>query len=137
MIYIVSPTTKLSNPNKIADTSYAEDNTNALQMDLYGGDGNWDIVTASSFYNTPLAKGNLDIDPVLNGASDDKGAPTLTFYDSVVYTSLEKDAKNNNAEVAINLPTLGDVKGSQYTFNLTGPITVPTDYTVVNGIGTQ
>ncbi|MFC6253430.1 KxYKxGKxW signal peptide domain-containing protein [Secundilactobacillus hailunensis] len=135
LIYIVSPTTKLSNTTKIADKSYAEGSADALRMELYEGDWNWDIVTSSALYDASVAKGNLDIDPVFNGTSDDKGDPTLTFYDTVLYTSLEKNAKNSNAEVAINLPTLGDGRGSQYTFNLTGPITVPANYTLANGVG--
>lgn len=132
LMYIVSPTTSLSNTIKVADKTYTDGNPDAVLMQ--GGTGDWQIVTASSFYNTALAKGNTNSDPVTHGTSDDQGSATLTFYDNVVYTSLAEDAKNSNAEVAINLPTIGQ-NGSQYTFNLTGPIKVPTHYTVVSGTG--
>ncbi|MFC6253431.1 KxYKxGKxW signal peptide domain-containing protein [Secundilactobacillus hailunensis] len=132
LMYIASPTTTLSNTTKVTDKTYTDGNPDAVLMQ--GGAGDWQIVTASSFYNTALAQGNTNSDPVTHGISDDKGSTTLTFYDNVVYTSLAEDAKNSNAEVAINLPTIGK-NGSQYTFNLMGPIKVPTHYTVVSGTG--
>ena len=132
LMYIVSPTSKLGNTTKVVDTSYTEGNPNALLMQ--GGSGDWDIVTASSFFNTTFAKGNTDTDPVLNGTSDDQGDSVLTFYDNVVYTSLDEDAKDSKASVAINLPTASDSKN--YTFKMTGPAVVPTNYTTVNGDGT-
>jgi len=132
LMYIVSPTSKLGNTTKVVDTSYTEGNPNALLMQ--GGSGDWDIVTASSFFNTTFAKGNTDTDPVLNGTSDDQGDTALTFYDNVVYTSLDEDAKDSKASVAINLPTASDSKN--YTFKMTGPVVVPTNYTTVNGDGT-
>ncbi|WP_173021178.1 mucin-binding protein [Secundilactobacillus folii] len=130
-MYIVSPQTPLLNPEKVVDTSYTEGNANAYLLEY--GSGSWPIVTASSFYNTSLAQGNSNPDPVKAATSDDKGDPTLSFYDDVVYTSTAADAKNSKAAVAINLPTLGDSSGSQYTFNLNGPITVPTNYTIPGG----
>ncbi len=103
---------------------------------MKGGSGNWNIVTASAFYNTTLAKGNSDTDPAAKGTSDDQGDPTLTFYDNIVNTSLDSGDAASSASVAINLPTIGDSKGSQYTFNLTGPVTMPANYTTVSGNGT-
>ncbi|NLR19591.1 KxYKxGKxW signal peptide domain-containing protein, partial [Lactobacillus sp. LC28-10] len=133
-MYIVSPTTKIANDTPAVDSTYVENNPNAFLMGDMGS-GNWNITTASSFFNTSLAKGNQNVDAITKGTSDDQGDSTLNFYDSVVYTSLEDNAKNSSASVAINLPTVGDSKGSQYTFNLKGPIDVPTDYTVTTGQG--
>ncbi|MTV81573.1 mucin-binding protein [Secundilactobacillus folii] len=134
LMYIVSPTTKLTNKTRVENTSYTEGNQNAFLMQ--NGSGNWQIVTASSFFNTSLAQGNTDPDPVAAGKSDDQGSSTLTFYDNILYLALEANAKDSQASIAINLPTIGDAKGSQYTFNLDGPITVPTNYTDVSGTGT-
>ncbi|GAX07973.1 cell surface protein [Secundilactobacillus silagincola] len=133
LMYIVSPSTKLMNTTKVVDTSYTDGNPNAFL--LQSGSGNWSIVTASAFYNTTLAKGNADTDAVAAGTSDDQGDPTLTFYDNIVNTSLDAGDVASSASVAINLPTIGDSKESQYTFNLTGPVTVPANYTTVSGNG--
>lgn len=132
--YIVSPTTKISNSTPASDLSFVENNPNAFE--LYGANGTWNISTASSFFNTSLAQGNSDIAAVTNGTSDDQGLSDMTFYDSIVYTSKEDTDKEHNATVAINLPTIGDSKGSQYTFDLTGPIDVPTNYTTSKDDGT-
>ncbi|GAX07972.1 mucus-binding protein, LPXTG-motif cell wall anchor [Secundilactobacillus silagincola] len=132
--YIVSPTTKISNSTPASDLSFVENNSNAFE--LYGANGTWNISTASSFFNTSLAQGNSDVAAVTSGTSDDQGSSDMTFYDSIVYTSKEDTDKEHNATVAINLPTIGDSKGSQYTFDLTGPIDVPTNYTTSKDDGT-
>ncbi|GAX05904.1 adhesion exoprotein [Secundilactobacillus pentosiphilus] len=133
-MYIVSPKTKIANNTPAVDPSYVENNPNAFLMGDVGS-GNWTITTASSFFNTSLAQGNQNVDAITKGTSDDQGDSTLNFFDAIVYTSLADNAKDSNASVAINLPTIGDSKGSQYTFKLTGPIKVPTNYTVVDGQG--
>ena len=141
-VYIVSPKTKLVNATKPTDESFVENNPNAYLMGGENGSGMWNISTASSFFNTSLAKGNTDANPVApgtnnaSGTSDDKGLPNMSFYDSIVYTSPATDAKDHNATAVINLPTVGDSKGSQYTFDLTGPIKVPSNFTTSTGDGT-
>lgn len=148
-IYVVSPKTKLLNtkavpttdPNFNAktdaplDPSFVENKQNVYLMGGENGTGNWNISTASAFFNTSLAMGNSNIDAVTEGKSDDKGSSKLTFYDAIVYTSAENNAQNHDAATVINLPTAGDSKGSQYTFNLTGAITVPKNYTTSTGAG--
>lgn len=136
-MYVVSPTTKLLNSTTPADPSFVENNTNAYLLDGENetGQGDWTIETASSFFNTSLATGNQNIDPVQKATSDKNGDTKLTFYDNMVYTSLEDVAADHNASVAINLPTAGTDK-SQYTFKLTGAIDMPTNYTTPSGDGT-
>ncbi|WP_054655385.1 mucin-binding protein, partial [Secundilactobacillus silagei] len=135
-VYIVSPKVKLLNTIKPTDPSFVENNPNAYMMNGEAGHGTWNISTASSFFNTSLAQGNKDVNAVADGTSDDKGSSDMTFYDSIVYTSPATDAQDHNATAVINLPTVGDSKGSQYTFNLKGPITVPTNFTTAAGDGT-
>ncbi|MCH5461341.1 KxYKxGKxW signal peptide domain-containing protein [Lactobacillus sp. LC28-10] len=137
-MYVVSPTTKLLNSTTPTDLSFVENNTNAYLLDGENnetGQGDWTIETASSFFNTSVAKGNQNVDAVQKATSDKNGDSTLTFYDNVVYTSLEDVAADHNASVAINLPTAGTDK-SQYTFKLTGAIDMPTNYTTPSGDGT-
>jgi len=134
-IYIVSPTTKLMNTTKPTDLSFVENNPNAYLLAGENGHGDWKIETAPSFFNSTLAQGNQNIDAVQNGTSDKQGDESLKFYDFIVYTPSSDSPSEHNASVAINLPTAGK-DGSQYTFNLTGPIKLPANYTTPNGDGT-
>ncbi|GAX02915.1 mucus-binding protein, LPXTG-motif cell wall anchor [Secundilactobacillus pentosiphilus] len=135
-IYIVSPTTKLLNTTKPTDLSFVENNANAYLLNGENGHGDWVIETAPSFFNSALAQGNQNTGAVQNGSSDKQGDEKLTFYDSIVYTPSNNGPAEHNASIAINLPTKGDSQGSGYTFNLTGPIQMPANYTTPTGDGT-
>lgn len=142
-VYISSSKTKLVNSTKPIDSSFVQNDPNAYLMRGEAGTGTWNISTASSFFNTSFAQGNTDATPVNPesgknsvGTSDDKKTADMTFYDTIVYTSPATDAQDHNATAVINLPTVGDSKGSQYTFDLKGPITMPTNFTTANGDGT-
>ncbi|MTV81222.1 mucin-binding protein [Secundilactobacillus folii] len=136
-VYIVSPTTKLKNTTQPSDLSFVEGHTDAYLMDSEVDDPAWlwTIATASSFFTTSMAKGNQGTQASKSGASGNHGSPDMTFYDSIVYTAVDDNAADSNASVAINLPTIGDSKGSTFTIDLTGPIEMPTHYTLANSTG--
>ncbi|HBF74501.1 MAG TPA: hypothetical protein DDW71_04520, partial [Lactobacillus sp.] len=134
-MYIVSPTTRLLNSTPAVDPSYVENNPDAVLMyDV--SNGKWSIDTASALGNSSLALGNQGVEATTTGTSDDQGDATMHFFDTITYTSKEEKPEDDNASVIINLPTIGDAKGSTYTFNLSGPVAVPDNYTVTVGTGT-
>ncbi|WP_082603541.1 mucin-binding protein, partial [Paucilactobacillus suebicus] len=129
-MYVDSPTTKINNTGAAADLSYVNGDTNAVTIAI----GNWTLNSAGIFTDYSYAQGNEDTDAVTSGTADTHGDSTVTFYTSVVNTSAS--STNTTATEVVNLPTVGDSQGSQYNFELTGPITVPTNYTTAAGTGT-
>lgn len=125
-MYVTSPVTKLQNTTPVTDTSYTDGDANAFQFYT----SNWSIIAVSTVLGTSLAQGNQNLTAVQNGVSFPDGDTTLQFYDVIVNTS---DKAATNVTSLVNLPTVGDSQGSQYTFELTGPITLPTNFTTTDG----
>ncbi|ANZ66764.1 mucin-binding protein [Secundilactobacillus paracollinoides] len=130
-MYVYSPTTALTNGTKVTDTSYTNGNADAYLM--IGGDMNWTISSASVFDEYSFAQGNQDVTGISAGTSDDQGTDDATFYTTLINTVA--DGADNTATSVINLPTDGDASGSGYTFDLTGPVTLPTNYITSTGTG--
>ncbi|MBS0938002.1 hypothetical protein JK214_15235, partial [Lactiplantibacillus plantarum] len=128
-MYVYSPKTALgtANQTKPSDLSYVNNNENAFL--IYSD--NWWIDAAGVFKDYSYAQGNKDASPVAAATSDSHGDSTATFYTNIVNTS----TSTSKAIEVINLPTIGDSQGSSYNFQLTGPITVPSNYLTSSGTG--
>ncbi len=120
-MYVTSPETQLTNKTAVTDTSFTDGDANAVQF--YSGQ--WTILSVSTVAGVSLAQGNQDLTAVQKGTSYIAGDKTLIFYNSILNTS---DSAATNAVSLINLPTIGDSQGSEYTFDLTGPVTLPSTY---------
>lgn len=129
LMYVYSPVTKLANTKMISDTSYSAGNAEAVEF----GSGNWTISSASTFDQYSFGQANEDVQGVTNATSDDQGSSDATFYVALVNTL--RDGTDNTTTSIINLPTLDDANGSGYTFNLTGPVTLPTNFITATGTG--
>ncbi|KIS03161.1 MBG domain-containing protein [Paucilactobacillus wasatchensis] len=125
-LYVTSPVTQLKQTTPVTDTSYTNGDANAVSA----GSGSWTISSVSTVYDTTLAQGNNDTVPVTDASAERTGDTTLNFYDVLGNTS---SATATNVSSVINLPTVGDASGSQYTFELTGPIDLPTSFTTSTG----
>lgn len=130
--YIYSPTTVLQDTDSakpmtpVTDPSLAGGHADALQM--VGGTGSWKIVQATTTNETTLAQGD-DVVPVSHATADKHSTAELAFVTNLVNTNGEI----KNATVVANIPNQGDDYGSEYTFQLTGPITVPENFTTGDG----
>ncbi|WP_156660372.1 KxYKxGKxW signal peptide domain-containing protein, partial [Secundilactobacillus odoratitofui] len=127
---IYSPVTTLQGTSPNTDLSLADGDSRAVLAT--NGERDWTIKTVSSTNAFNFAQGNQDTDAVSAGTSDVSGSSTMDFYANMV-NSLST-ATSNTSEI-LNLPTIGDEAGSTYTFNLTGPITLPTNFTNAAGNG--
>ncbi|RRK10338.1 hypothetical protein D1831_08100 [Lactiplantibacillus garii] len=125
-LYIYSPVTKLAQTEHVTNTSYTDGNADAIKF----GSGNWIISVASTLTESVFAQGNQDFSPETTGRSDDRGSDTATFYTNIVSTFQNGTA--SNVVSLLNLPNINDGK-SGYTFQLSGPITLPSHYTTTNG----
>ncbi|WP_171001842.1 MucBP domain-containing protein [Loigolactobacillus binensis] len=128
--YITSPDVVIKNTTKVTDASLTDGDTNAVLMSE--GIKTWKITTAAGTYATAAAKGNQDVDIVPTGTADKNGDSELDFYTSLVNTA---GAAVTDTAIAVNLPEVGDDQGSTYTYQLTGPITVPSNFTTATGTG--
>ncbi len=124
LMYVTSPETQLTNKTAVTDTSFTDGDANAVLMG--DGKGTWTIAAVATLANASLAQGNQDLTAVQDGTSYIGGDQTLTFYDTVLNIV---SSKTTNAVSLINLPMVGDSQGSGYTFDLTGPIALPSTYT--------
>ena len=129
-MYVTSPTTQLLNKTPVTDTSFTDGDANAISFYT----GTWTINSVSALYEASTAQGNQDTTAVKDGTSLTTGDSTLIFNDAIQNTS-KKEA--TNVISLINLPTVGDSQGSQYTFDMTGAITVPAGGTVLYSTSRQ
>ncbi|WPC22596.1 MucBP domain-containing protein [Pediococcus inopinatus] len=129
-MYVTSPTTPLQNKTPVTDTSFTDGDVNALSFYT----DTWKIISVSSVYEASTAQGNQDTTAVKDGTSLTTEDSTLIFNDAIQNTS-KKEA--TNVISLINLPTVGDSQGSQYTFDMTGAITVPAGGTVLYSTSQQ
>lgn len=127
-MYITSPTTALTNKTTVTDVSLTDGDSNAVLV----GNSTREIETASSISSYSFAQGNQDLGVVKDGTSEVTGDATLSFLTNIVNTLA--GATQSTAEI-VNLPAVGDTAGSTYTFNLTGPVTLPTNFTTATGTG--
>lgn len=133
-MYIYSPTTLLANTTKVTDTSYTEGNADAVSLLQGQSISTWNIQAAGVFTDYTFAQGTQDTDPVAAGTSNAYSTDDSHFYVSLVNTA--NDGQDHDGTVIVNLPTEGDSEGSGFTFALSGPITVPANYTTAAGTGT-
>lgn len=140
--YILSPTTPLVQTTTIASqaaTSTAAAaaiaagvDPDAVQLSTeYTANWNWPITAASIVSTTTLAQGD-EVAPVASATIDKASTNAPSFYINITNTKTDI----NNAAVVLNLPTKGDASGSTYTFNLNGPITLPTNFSTNSGTNT-
>lgn len=120
--YVTSPNTQLDNTKKVTDLTLTDGDANAVEYSVQ----DWTVITASAVTAATMAQGNLNTSLVAAGTADERGDKTITYAYNLVNSS---GAAATDAAAVINLPTVGDTLGSTFTFNLTGPITVPTVYT--------
>ncbi|WP_288760317.1 mucin-binding protein [uncultured Lacticaseibacillus sp.] len=132
-MYIYSPTTALDNATKVTDTSYTEGNADAVSFYHGQGISAWTINTAGIFTDFTFAKGTQDTDAVTTGNSNAYATTDSHFYVSLVNTA--NDGQDHDGTVIVNLPAEGDSEGSGFTFALSGPVTVPANYTIADGTG--
>lgn len=125
--YIYSPNTALMQTALVPDPALAGGHADAVVMDNSNGNGNLTIAQATTTYESTLAQGD-DIVPVSRATADKNSTSQLKFITNLVNTN---DAISD-LTVVTNIPTK-DESGSQYTFNLTGAITVPKDFTTSDG----
>ncbi|WDF83234.1 KxYKxGKxW signal peptide domain-containing protein [Lacticaseibacillus pabuli] len=123
--YIYSPTTALAQTTKVEDPSLTGGHADAVIMS--DGTVNLDIDQASSTYTATLAQGD-DVVPVQQATLNNKSTNAATFQTNIVNTN----GALSDVTTVLNLPTIGDNRNSQYTFDLDGPITVPTDLNTVD-----
>ncbi|GAX03560.1 mucus-binding protein precursor, LPXTG-motif cell wall anchor [Secundilactobacillus pentosiphilus] len=149
--YVTSPTTPISNttkatdskigdpandksetnPNPNADKTFVDGDVNAVAM--AGNRFLWTIDAATGTYVASMAQGNQDEMPKNAGMAVANGNNELDFYTNLVNAA----SAIKDASVAINLPETGDDQGSTYTFQLTGPVNVPTTFTTSEGTGSD
>ncbi|KRK33443.1 mucin-binding protein [Loigolactobacillus bifermentans] len=128
--YITSPTTALINVTKVTDASLTAGDTNAVQMNSGSSSPNpftWTVTTADYIGAVTMAQGNQDADLSAAGKADERGDETLTYTYTMVNGS---GTTATNTSVVLNLPTTGDTLGSTFTYDLTGPVSVPTTYSM-------
>ncbi|KRM12345.1 KxYKxGKxW signal peptide domain-containing protein [Paucilactobacillus suebicus] len=131
-MYVYSPVTELINSTLVDNTSYTEGHADAVLMsDIRPGYAtNLPVDAAGTYSMYSFAQGNQDAEAVASGTSNISGNNVQTFYTSINNTSSDK---TGTATMVINLPTVGDDQGSQYNFDLTGPVTIPDNYTTSSG----
>lgn len=118
-LYITSPTTPLSNSTKVTNTSLTDGDANAL---LAGSSG-FTISAMAAGGATSYVQGNTDLIPGSGtGTSNVADENSQSFY---VTVTNGQTAALDSAIDYVNLPTVGDTQGSQYNFNLTGPLSLP------------
>ena len=127
-LYIYSPTTQLAQTTLVTDASLTGGHADAVQMKLGGGNWNWTILQATTTSQFTQAQGD-DAAPVQNATADKNSTAQLSFDANIVNTA--GDA--GSAALVVNLPETGDDRGSQYTFDLTGPVTLPATFTTTSG----
>lgn len=125
-LYMTSLTTALTdnggNTTKPTDKTLVDGDINAIYIDAQM----FTVSTSSTTTNSSFAQGNTNNDAVSAGTSDVSGASQMDFYTNVTNST---DVTDTNTGVIVNLPTVGDSQGSTYDFELTGPITLPTNFT--------
>ncbi|QGG60268.1 MucBP domain-containing protein [Loigolactobacillus bifermentans] len=89
----------------------------------------WQIDTVSSVNVFSVAQGD-DLSPTTNATIDKNSSNALTFYNTVMNIS---GTPLSDVTTIINLPEAGDDRGSTYTYQLTGPMTLPTSLTTTTG----
>jgi LPXTG-motif cell wall-anchored protein len=127
-LYIYSPTTQLAQTTVVKDTTLTGGHADAVKMKLTKGDWNWTILQATTTSQFTQAQGD-DAAPVQNATADKNSTAQLSFDANIVNTA--GDA--GSAALVVNLPETGDKRGSQYTFDLTGPVTLPDTFTTTSG----
>ena len=118
--YVTSPTTSLVQTTKVTDLSQTMGDANAILV----GTETWQIDTIAGTYAYGMAQG--DLSPATAAAIDKNSKNPLKFFDTVMNIS---GTDVSNVTSILNLPQVGDDQGSTYTFNLTGPVTLPTQVT--------
>ncbi len=126
--YIYSPNTALMQTTPVPDPALAGGHADAVVMGISNGNGKLTIDQATTTYESTLAQGD-DIVPVSHATADKSSTSQLKFFTNLVNTN----EALSDLTVVTNIPTIGDASGSQYTFNLTGAITVPKDFTTSDG----
>lgn len=127
-LYIYSPNTQLAQTTLVKDASLTGGHADAVQMMLGGGNWKWTILQATTTSQFTQAQGD-DAAPVQNATADKNSTAQLSFDANIVNTA--GDA--GSAALVVNLPETGDKRGSQYTFDLTGPVTLPDTFTTTSG----
>ncbi|WP_461215814.1 mucin-binding protein, partial [Lacticaseibacillus sp. GG6-2] len=123
--YVTSPTTSLVQTQKVTDLSQTMGDANAILV----GTEDWQIDTISGTYAYGMAQGD-DLSATTNATIDKNSTNSLKFYDTVMNIS---GTDVYDVTSVLNLPEVGDDQGSTYTFNLTGPVTLPQQVTTQAG----
>jgi hypothetical protein len=96
---------------------------------MLAGDLTWQIDTVSSVNAYALAQGD-DLSANSAATIDKNSTNPLNFYDTVM--NISGNALSDVTSI-INLPEAGDIQGSTYTYQLTGPITLPDSLPTATG----
>ena len=127
-LYIYSPNTELTQKTVTTDPALTGGHADAVEMGMNGGNWNWKILQATTTAQFTHAQGD-DAAPVQNATVDKNSSAQLSFDANILNTNGAVDG----AALVVNLPTTGDDRGSQYTFNLSGPVTLPSIFNTTTG----
>lgn len=131
-LYMTSSTTALGDnggaTHLVTDTTLTDGDANAILI----GTQMFNVVTSADTSSYSFAQGNQDDATNLStaGTSDVSGDSQMDFYTAINNTT---SATDTNTGVIVNLPTTGDSQKSTYDFTLTGPITLPDNFTGTSG----
>ncbi|WP_179394526.1 mucin-binding protein [Lacticaseibacillus absianus] len=128
-LYMTSPVTQIvaasygtsvSQPN-VTDLSLTGGDANAILL----GTADWAITTVPGVYGASSAQAD-EPNPVTNAQSDKASTNPLTFYTSL--TNNTGEVISGTVATVVNLPETGQ-NGSTFTFQMTGPVSLPAGIT--------